>query len=233
LNGQRKKSEDEKAAVEREIAETQQKMADVRNRGGISQLDQVDTEIEALVVEVKHSLQHLQKPFIKLQSLTLHGGGSGLTPEETNKLNQYLTNPFQAFATEEADYPLLKQILQKLSRAMNEGKLKLKPEKVRKAEQAIDSILNRNSLASLHKKCVEATARKRQLSTSREVTETQDGLMKLQEHLENLKIKREHVESEKSTIERAQNETHEKIRNGKNQIERNIFSFMGARVQIA
>jgi chromosome segregation ATPase len=181
---------------------------------------------------VKHSLQHLQKPFIKLQSLTVHGGGSGLTPEELNKLNQYLEKPFEALATEEAGYPLLKQILQKLARSMAEGKLKLKPDKMRKAEQAIENVLNKNSLATLHQKCLEVTMRKSQLSTSAEVAETKGDLSKLQEHMEKLERRKGNVKSEENATERACNETLEKIRNHKSQIEKNIFSFMGRRVRI-
>jgi hypothetical protein len=232
MDEQRKKIESERAIVEKEIAETKQKMADLRSKGSMRQLNQISTQIQALNMEVKHSLQHLQKPFIKLQSLTIHGGGSGITPEELNKLNQYLENPFEALATEKTGYPLLKNVLQKLERAMSENKLKLKSDKMRKAEQAIDNILNKNSLASLHQKCTDAIAQRKQLSTSAEVAETKSDLSKLQEHLENLERRKGIVESEESTVNRAYNETLEKIRNHKATIEKNVFGFMGKRIRI-
>jgi hypothetical protein len=232
MKEEKAKAEVGKALVSKEIAETQQRMADLKSKGGISQLTQVNMETEALNAEVKHSLQHLQKPFIKLQSLSAHGGGSGLTPEELNKLDQYLEKPFEALATEDAGYPLLRQILQKLDRAMTDGKLKLKPDKMRKAEQAIRNVLNGDSLASLHQKCVNVTARKKQLSTSAEVAETKGDLSKLQEQLERLERRKNSVESEESATERACNETSERIRTHKNQVEKNILSFMGKRVRI-
>jgi len=232
LKEQKAKADSEKALLETEIAATHRKMADLKSKGGISQLSQLGLEIEALSMEVKHGLRHLQKPFIKLQSLSLHGGGSGLTQEEFNKLNQYLEDPFEAFATEKVGYPLLKQILQKLARSLDEGKLKLKIDKERKAEQALDQILNKNSLTSLHQKCVESITRKRQLSTSTEVAETKNDLSRLQEQLERLERKRESTESEKNMVERAYSETLEKIQTHKNQIEKNIFSFMDRRVHI-
>jgi hypothetical protein len=231
LKEQKAKAEDAKALVEKEIADIHQKMADLKSKGGISQLDQTSMEIDTLSNEVKHALHHLQKPFIKLQSLSLHGEGSGMTPEEVGKLNQYLANPLEALATEEAGYPLLKQILEKLARLMVEGKLKLKSDKMRKAEQAIESI-NKNSLENLHKKCADAIARKKQLSVSAEVTETKSHLLKLNEHLENLSRRRNSVESEVKTLERAHNETLEKIRNNKSQIEKNIFTFMGKKIHV-
>lgn len=232
LNERRLKVENEKALVEKEIAEMQQKIAELKSKGGIGQLSQIDAEIEALSMEVKHSLRHLQKPFIKLQSLTLHGSGSGLTPEEVKKLNQYLENPFEALATEENGYPLLRQILQKLDRGMSEEKLKLKPEKTRKAKQAIENILNKNSLDGLHQKCVDVMMQKSQLSTSSEVSETKNSLFKLQEQLENLERRNKSIESEENAVERAHNETLEKIRAHKNLIEKNIFSFMGRKVHV-
>jgi len=228
----RKKTEDEKAIIEKEIAETRQKMADFKSKGSMSQLDQASMEMDALNNEVKHNLQHLQKPFVKLQALTLHGGGSGLTPEELKKLDQYLDNLFEAFATEETDYPFLRQILQKLSRSMLEGKLTLKPDKKRKAEQAIDNIINKNSLASLHQRCVNVALQRSQLSTSAEVEETKRGLLRLQEHLEGLERRRGIVESDENAVSRTISETFKKIQNHKAAIEKNVFDFMGRKIRI-
>ncbi|MEM3700724.1 MAG: hypothetical protein QXL57_07675 [Candidatus Bathyarchaeia archaeon] len=232
LGDQKKNVEAEKASVEEEISETQKRMAELKSKGGISQLSQLDLEIEALNSELKRDLQHLQKPFIKLQSLALHGEESGLTPEEVNKLNQYLENPMEAFSTEEAGYPLLRQILQKLAQAMAGGKLKLKPDKMRKAEQAINNILNKNSLMDLHQKCMDIVLQKRQLSASAEVAETRSGLVKLQENLDRLEQKKRALESEESVLEQTINAAMEKIQSHKNQIEKNILDFAGKKVHI-
>jgi len=232
LEEQKEKAQSEKTSIEEEAAKTQQKMTDLKNTDTISRLNQIDMETKRLRVELKRSLRHLRKPFIKFQALTFHGGGSGLTPEEFNKLNQYVENPFEAFVREGISYPLLRQILQKLDRSMSEGRLKLKSERKRKAEQAIENILDKNSLASLHQKCLDVVTRKRQLSTSAEVAEAKGDLSRLQDFLEKLERRRTSVESEESTMERACNETLERIRNNKNQIEKNIFGFMSKRVHI-
>ncbi|MEM3823602.1 MAG: hypothetical protein QXH87_01580 [Candidatus Bathyarchaeia archaeon] len=226
------KLEIQTSLVEKEIAEAKLKIAELKGRESISQLSSVDEKIETLSVEVKHALQHLQKPFIKLQAFTLHGGESGLTPEEIKKLNQYLENPFEALATEEADCPILKGILKKLTRLLTEGKIRLKPDKTRKAEQAIENILVKNSLALLHQQCVEALAKKGFLSMSGDVAETKSELSRLYECLKSLEKRREDLKSEEHKLERTFNETCEKIRNYKGQIENNIFGFLGKRVQI-
>jgi len=232
LKEQRIKAESEKALVEKKLAETRQKITDLKSKGDMGQLGQLGTKIEALGSEVKHALQSLHKPFVKLQALSLHGGGSGLTPDELKKLGQYIENPFEAFATEEADYSLLRRILQKLNRAMSEGKISLKPDKKRKAEQTIDNILNKNSLSSLYQRCTNVTLQRKKLSKSAEVEETKRILSKLQEHLEDLERKREIVESEENVVDRAIGETLEKIRNYKASIEKNVFEFMGKEIHI-
>lgn len=228
---QKGKVEGEKVPVEREIAATQQRMADLKSQGSMSQLNQTNVEIDVLSAEARQRLQHLQKPFIKLLSLATHGEGSGLTPEELNKLNQYIDNPFEALATEEANQPLLRAILQKLDRSMSE-KLKLKPEKERKAKQDIDNILNKNSLETLHKKCADALAREKQLSASTAIAEARQDLAKLQEHVENLRRRKGVVELEEASLDRARKETTVKIRDHKDEIEGNIFSFMNKRIRI-
>jgi len=228
---QKKRTENEMVLLEKEIAETHEKMAGLGGKGSMSQLSQINSKIGELGAEVKQNLQHLQKPFIKLQSLSLRGGGSGLTQDELAKLNHYLGNPFEAFSTEEAGYPTLKEILQKLDRSMSD-KLNLKPEKERKARQAIDNILRKNSLANLHQRCVEVMRLEKQLSTSAEVAETKQGLSKLQEHLDSLSRRKGIVESEEIVIKRVRDETLEKIRNHKSEIEKNIFSFMNRRIHI-
>jgi hypothetical protein len=232
LREQKMNAENMKTQVEKEIAETLQKMADLKNKGSLGQLGQASTEIDALSSEVRHSLQHLQKPFVKLQSLATHGEGSGLTPEELNKLNQYVEDSFKAFATEEPNHPLLRQILQKLNRSMSEGKLKLKPEKTRKAEQVIESILNKNSLADLHQRSVNVMMRRKQLSISTEVAETEKELTKLRGQLEAQEKRKKIVEGELITLEKAHNETTEKIRNNKAGIEKNVFEFMSKKIRV-
>jgi len=232
IKGEKEKALGEKAKLEEELAYAQRRMAELARGGDLAELAKIDEVIDGLRKEVAHSLRHLQKAFAKLQSLALHGEGSGLTPEELKKLNEYLTDPFEALATEDLGTPLLKQILQKTLKHMSEGKLKLKQEKERKARQAIEEILDKNSLASLHQKCAEAKLRKVQLSASSAVAETRTEISKQQEHADRLKKKLESVESEIGAIEKSLKETAEKIGNCKIRIEKNILDFSGQKVKI-
>lgn len=227
-----KRVKSERAKFEGEIADEQQRMNELKLAGGISQLREINSEIEKLRKEVHYHLRHLQKPFLKLQSLALRGGGSGLTLEETQKLNHYLTNPFEALATEEAGYPLLKGILQKLSAAMADEKLKLKQDKERKARQVIEEILNKDALKSLHQKCGEVLMQRNRLSSSSALEETRMELRRLQEHIDQLDKTVERLKVEEQTFERSHRETLEKIKKCKSQMERNIFDFTGKKVTV-
>lgn len=218
--------------VEKQISGCQHNIDELKTKGGIGQLSQTGDEIAGLCEEVKHDLQHLQKPFIKLQSLATHGSGSGLTPEELRKLAQYLEDPFVALSTEEAGYPLLRQILEKLRRFLIEDSLKLKPEKARKAEQAINSIVDNNSLTALYLRCKDAMTKKTQLSMSEEVATTQKDIAKINEQLDLLKRNMGVLEADRLSIGRNHTETLEKIRNHKSEIERNVFDFLAKKIVV-
>jgi len=233
LKEQGAKTESEKTLVENEIVTARQKVANLKSESAMNKLYQIDMEINALGTEVKNCLQHLQKPFIKTQALALHGGGAGLTQDEVKKLGEYLANPFEALATEDTGCLVLTQILQKLSRLIAEGKLKLKPEKARKAEHALGNILSTDSLVNLHQKCAAVIARRKQLTTSMEMEEARRSFSRLNEQIEKLDIQRSNIESQKIAIDKACNETLEKIRNHKGEIEKNILSFVDKKVQIA
>jgi len=229
---QKTRTQNDETQIERQIAETQQKITDLQSKGSLNQLNQTNAGIQALNDELKHVLSHLQKPFIKLEALSIHGGGSGLTPDELKKLDQYLANPFEALATDEPDYVLLRQILQKLEKALAEDKLKLKPEKTRKAEQTLDNVLNKNTLAGLYQKCRETRSRKNQLLASLEISESKKEMATYRERLEELERKKKVIESEKSTIEQAYVKVSEDIQHSKSEIEKNILGFLNRRVHI-
>jgi hypothetical protein len=223
---------DERLSIEKEITELEQKIAELQGEGPVDQLFIIETEIEKLNKELKHSLRHLQKPFKKLHALAFLRGGAGLTPDERNKLDQYLKKPFKGLSTEEAGYPLLKQILQKLARLINEGKLKLKSDKKRKAERAITAILKRDSLATIYNRCAEIAAQERQILNSTKMDEIKRSLSEYKEQTKQLKARKTSVEAHEAVKERAYKEMLDKISSHKKAIEKNVYSALGQKVQI-
>ena len=89
-----------------------------------------------------------------------------------------------------AGYPLLKEILQKLEGLIAEDKLKLKPEKARKAEQSINEILHKNSLAKLQMRCIEMATNKDQLLASSKMDEINQNIAQFQEQVDLLKAQK-------------------------------------------
>jgi len=224
--------QNERNPIEKEIAEIEQRIARLQSEGPVDQLLTLEAEMEKLNGELKYLLRHLQKPFIKVQALSLHGGGAGLTQDEVSKLDEYLEKPFNALASEEEGYPLLKQILEKLSRLMSEDKLKLKPDKARKAEQALNDILKGDILATMYSRCVEAATWERHLLNSSKMEEVKRDLSALQEQIVHLKARKVNVEAHEAVKEREHSETRERIASTKRNIEKNVYASLNQKIQI-
>lgn len=226
-----KKMELRKRILEKKIEENQQEITAVQGQSEIVELAQINENVEELKREVKHSLRYLQKPFLKLQSLILSSSYS-LFLDDAKKLDEYLRNPFEAFATEEEGYPMLKRILQKVDGAMAEGKLKLKKSRLRKAKDQIDYILNKNALLSLHQSCKEVLSKKQQLSASGVISKSRDELAQLQENLRGLQKRKELIESRGAVLERRIKETLEKIEEQKKGLEKIVLDLTNKNVQV-
>jgi hypothetical protein len=232
IEEEKERIKNERIPVETEIAELEQKINELKTKGPIDKLNLVNTEINMLSNELKHSLRHLQKPFIKMQALAISGGGAGITPDELSKVNQYLEKPFEAFTSEQSGYPVLKEILQRLEHLMAEDKLKLKQDKARKAEQSINEILSKNSLAKLQIRCTEMVITKEQIMASSKMDEIKRNLNVFQEQVDQLNVRKASIETHEAVKENAYNMAVDKISNLKRTIERNIFNSIEIKIQI-
>jgi hypothetical protein len=223
----------ERLPIEQEIDLLEQRISELKTKGPIDKLNMVNCEIDTLSNELKHELRHLQKPFIKMQALAIGGGGGGITPEELDKINQYMDKPFDALIIEKPGYPLLKEILQKLEHMLAEDKLKIKPDKARKAEASVDEILHKDSLAKLQLRCIAMATNKDQLLTSSKMDEITQNLTQLQEQVDTLRTRKISVETHETVKENAYNEAKDKISSLKRTIEKNVYSSIDKKIQIA
>jgi hypothetical protein len=222
----------ERQLLEAELAELEQQSTQLKSREIIEQLTSLEVETETLNTELKQMLNHLQKPFLKMQALATYGGGGGITPDELKMIGLYMENPFEAITAEASDCPTLRSILEKLSGMLTEDKLKLKPEKQRKAEQAVADILNSSALAGLRSRSVEVATRKKQLSASPEMAEAKNNLALAQQKIELLKARKGSLEVDERIKENQRQELLERARNIKKTIEANVQSSTGKQVQI-
>ena len=227
----KKKTELRKGVLGKKIEENRQKITAIQGQSEIVEVAQINEKVEELKKKVKHSLRYLQKPFLKFQSLVLSSSYS-LFLDETKKLNEYLSNPFEAFATEEEGYPMLKRILQKMDDAMAQGKLKLKKSRLRKAKDQADDILHKNALLSLHQSCKEALSKKQQLSTSGIITKSRNELAHLQKNLRDLQKRKELLDSRGTVLEKKIKENFEKIEDKKRELEKIILELTNNKVQV-
>jgi hypothetical protein len=224
--------ENELVPVKKELAELETKTAELKSEGPVDQLFLVEAEIEKFNKELKQALRHLQKPFKKIRALALYRGGAGLTIDERDKLSQYLQSPFKAFSTEQEGYPLLKQILQKTQRLIDEGKLKLKSDKKRKAERDIDAILRRDSLAKTYARCAGLAAKELEILNSKKMGETRINLSRFREQNKRLKVKKARIEAHEAFKKRTYTDIVNKISSHKKSIEKNIYNSLNQEIHI-
>ena len=189
LRTRKNRVESRKRTIEKAIADRRNKQEQIRSKSAVVELGQVNEEIEMLQRELSRSMHYLEKPFLKLQRL-VQSPGFPLPLNEAKRLNQYLTDPFMAFATEKEGYPLLKEILRKLEEAIDQGKLKLKTSRLRKAKEQINEALRNDALIPLQQRCKETYSRKQSLSTSNTISTFQSRLEKSRRSLEHLEKKR-------------------------------------------
>jgi len=231
VEGHREKMELRKGTLEKKITENQRRITEIQSQSEIVELVQINEKVEELEKEVKHSLRHLQKPFLKFQSL-VQSPSFSLFLDETKKLDEYLSDPFKALATEEEEYPMLKKILLKMDDAIAQEKLKLKKSRLRKAKDQIDNLVFKNALVSLHRSCKEVLSKKQLLSTSGRITESKSELEQIQENLKNLKKRKELLDSRGTVLEKRIKETSEKIESQRRELEKIVFDLTNRKVQV-
>jgi hypothetical protein len=220
------------AFFEKEIEEGQKKLSSLQSKDAVSELIQLNQEMEELAREVKHSLRHLQKPLIKLRNLA-QGSQVAIPLEEAKKLDEYLSKPFTAFAIEDNGYPLLKSILKKLDEVISQGKLKLKSSRIRKAQEKIEAAVYKDDLIPLQQTCIETFSRRRQLLASETIAAFQEEREQIQKNLKEVQKQKKFVDSRKAFMESEQKTTLEKIENQKTELEKLILKLCNKNVHIA
>jgi chromosome segregation ATPase len=210
---------------------TQKDLESLEGREKLKELAENTRKIDQLREEVRDRLRHVRKPLTKFASLT-RGPGYALTSEELDKLNQYLDDPFVALATEKSGYPVLKDILEKIKRAMDEMKLKLKSSRSRKAHLSIQAILNSDSLGSLYRESTQALLLEQRLRSSAETKITESKLAQLTHKLAEYDRRKEAFEARLSSWERDREDLVEKIDQQKKALEEDASQILNKSVQL-
>ncbi|MDR2708039.1 MAG: hypothetical protein LBB87_04780 [Nitrososphaerota archaeon] len=222
----------ERLPVEQKITELEQRTGELKAAGPIDQLNLITNEIVTLNNDLKNTLRHLQKPFIKMQALATFGGGGGVTPDELRMINIYLEDPVEALKIEELGYPILKQTLEKLCVMLKDDKLKLKTDKARKAEQSSVEILSKNLLDSAQEKCKSLSAQKRQLLASTHMGEIKQNISTFEDQVNQLRARKASIEAYEAVKSKGHQELYSEINTRKRAIERNISTSLTKNVHI-
>ncbi len=228
----------ERKEVEKDQLEISTKLSDLTNqinslqeKDTLTNLSQVDKEIENLTNEVNHSFRRLHKPFKKMQALILRDSSTRLNSEEIATLDIYKENPFNALTKEKPTYPILKQILQTLNDLLETAKLKLKSDKKRKAQQAIKKI-NNNSLTKLQQQSIEKIKQKQLLLNSTTLAEINTKTTQFQEENRKIQAKKARIDAHALVKENKYNQIKNRIHEHKTLIEKNIQDSLEKTVEI-
>ncbi|MCW4035471.1 MAG: hypothetical protein NWF03_08925 [Candidatus Bathyarchaeota archaeon] len=222
---------EQKKSLEKSIIDVQQSLESIQTKDEVIELAQLNKEIGHLTEKVRHELRHIQKPLLKFQTL-ISGPGYSLTPDANQKLDEYLTDPFKALATEKDGYPLLKTVVQKMTSALDNKKVKLKSSRLRKAQEQIDSILNGTNLVSLQQSCRDALSRKNALATSGAISETIDKRAELQEELKDLQRKKKALENRDLRFEKDLKDARARVEEYKTKLEKIVSELSDKDVRV-
>jgi hypothetical protein len=217
--------------LENEITETKEKLLQMRSRSEFHELAKLDQRTEELRADVKHHLRHLQKPFYKLQSLS-RSGEVAVPPDEIRKLEEYLEDPLVALAAEDNGYSTLRSILTKLGSTIAQGKLKLKSQRLRKAQDQINAVIGNNSLDQLQKNGQEALAQRKQLLSSEATRTLQSELLQLQRQLETLQKEYEFITARNKALKNDQLKLKERTEHLRKELEEKILQLTHKNVHV-
>ena len=220
-----------KQLLEKKIEKTHQKLEALQTKDEVVELAQQNRRIEELSEKVNHELRHLQKPLLKFQTL-VNSPGYSLLPEATAKLDEYMTDPFKALATEKEGYPLLITILQKIDSALDNKKMKLKSSRLRKAKDQIANIVNKSALVSLQKDCSEVLSKKHELATSGAISESRDERAELMDHLKELQTRKKFLEARDARFKKQHDEESIRVEKQKKALEKILSDLSDKNIQI-
>ena len=231
LEKRRTKVREELVLLRRRLEDDKQNMESIIGSSELSSLSDADLRVQQLSNQSNKVFRHLRKPFMKFANMTRSAGYS-LSSEEVVTLQQYLGDPFKALASESEGQPILKNILTKIKRAIDDGKLKLKGSRKRKAQDKINEILNKNVLDQLHSNCVQTLSQYRMLVSSEETVMAQKESKELQRDVAVLNRRIKTLDVRIKSIEQQSEELLDNIKQTRVNLEKLTFDNFGMTVNI-
>jgi hypothetical protein len=220
-----------KKRIETTIKKIEQKLQKFQTKEEVIELTQINSKIEELTKKVNHEFRHIRKPLLKFQTL-VNNPGYSLLPDKKAKLDEYLENPFNALATEKEGHPLLNNILQKIEKALETKKMKLKSSRLRKAKNQINHIVNNATLLSLQKDSSETFNKKNELSKSGVISNTKNQKEKLQDQLKELQRRKKILVKRDSRFDKQLKDVQKIVEEQKRSLEDNISEISGKKILI-
>ena len=231
IETEQKNIEKDQLALRDQLSTLTNKMTSLEEKETLNQLSQIETEIKSLRKESSHAFRHLKKPFKKMRALTLRNTLTSLNPSEQASIDLYLEFPCVSLTKEIIGYPNLKQILKTLHDLLETGKLKLKSDKKRKAQETIKKI-NNNSLTKLHNQSVQEIKQKQLLLKSDKLAQITQNKTEFKEQTRKMEAKKARIDAHALVKENKYNKIYASIQDHKKSIEKNILESIEKKVKI-
>ena len=231
LEIERKDIEKNQQEITKKLSDLTNQIDSLKEKNTLSQLSQLDIQNQKLTKELHHAFRRLDKSFKKMHALLLRDKSIVLTSQEIDYLEKYIENPFTAITKEKPNYPILKQILKILNGLLETGKLKLKSDKKRKAQDTIKKI-NNNSLIKLQEKSIANINQKQNLLTSTILAEITRKKTELQEQNRKIKARKSRIDAHALVKKNKYNQIKNQIDKNKKLIEKNIFDSIEKTIKI-
>ena len=110
--------------------------------------------------------------------------------------------------------------------------MKLKPSRLRKAKDQIDSIVNKAALLSLQKDCNEVSNKKRDLSASGTISKFRDKRTELHDRLKDLQRRKRLLDAREAMFEKQHKDARKRVDDQKRSLEKIVSELSNKNVQI-
>ncbi|MHA1831811.1 MAG: hypothetical protein ACTSWR_09795 [Candidatus Helarchaeota archaeon] len=152
--------------LQNQIKEIEEDLEKINKNSNLKKLSALEIEYSKLKQKLMGQIGALRKAFLKFEKIL--GDKYRLTPEPGKKLIEYYESPYNTFIKEKEGYPILKEILSELKKALENKDLDLSASKNQKAISKVKSILN-NSLLPLQKELIDIETKIKEINDDQSI----------------------------------------------------------------
>ncbi len=218
---------DDVEKITNEINENQSALDEFENHPGFIQLEKNRKELERIEITISNRLSEIKKLSSKVLK-AVDNKKVDLNDYDKEVLKSLTKDPLTAFVKEPEGYRGIKSSLNVLKKVSTEPSIQMKKEKLQRAYENIEEILN-DELLELQKTAQFIVKQSEAIDYKFQEMQLDVKMKKLRELIDNLKIDRNRITL---SIRREKNEVEEEIQSLNKSIEENINEFTNRSIKL-